>query len=573
MPIKVLPPELATKIAAGEVVERPASVVKELVENSIDASATQITVEIKGGGVEELRVSDNGHGIPAAEVQLAFQRHATSKLKSLEQLHAVDSMGFRGEALPSIAAVSRLTMTTRTSESPTGHRIEWAYGKAVRAGPQGCPVGTSVFALDIFGNLPPRRKFLKSAATEAGHVQDVVTRYALVFPGIRFQLNIDGRQAVSTSGNGQPREALLAVYGAELADRMLEVCSDDPAAGYRVAGFIGPPSVNRANRSHMTFFVNRRWVQSRMLSYALEEAYHGLLPEKRHPIAAVNLEIPHGDVDVNFHPAKREVRFHQDRKVFSSVQRAARATLIAESPVPQLHGVETRAPVVDAPAAPSFFATSSFGTPSGDGPGSPRDGGAPGDSLRLTLPRLKVVGQVQLTYIVAEAPEGMYLVDQHAAHERVIFDQLLSRAAAQSPESQPLLDPVAVNLTPAQRELLSGNAESLEQYGFGLEDFGNNSYLLRTVPAVLSAQDPAQSLLTILDLAALEGVVRPGDERVAASIACHSAIRAGRSMAEAEMRALLEQLEAADHPQTCPHGRPTMIHFSSYHMEREFGRR
>jgi DNA mismatch repair protein MutL len=573
MPIKVLPPELATKIAAGEVVERPASVVKELVENSIDASATQITVEIKGGGVEELRVSDNGHGIPAAEVQLAFQRHATSKLKSLEQLHAVDSMGFRGEALPSIAAVSRLTMTTRTSESPTGHRMEWAYGKAVRAGPQGCPVGTSVFALDIFGNLPPRRKFLKSAATEAGRVQDVVTRYALVFPGIRFQLNIDGRQAVSTSGNGQPREALLAVYGAELADRMLEVCSDDPAAGYRVAGFIGPPSVNRANRSHMTFFVNRRWVQSRMLSYALEEAYHGLLPEKRHPIAAVNLEVPHGDVDVNFHPAKREVRFHQDRKVFSSVQRAARATLIAESPVPQLHGVETRAPVVDAAAAPSFFATSSLGTPSGDGPGSPRDGGAPGDSLRLTLPRLKVVGQVQLTYIVAEAPEGMYLVDQHAAHERVIFDQLLSRAAAQSPESQPLLDPVAVNLTPAQRELLSGNAESLEQYGFGLEDFGNNSYLLRTVPAVLSAQDPAQSLLTILDLAALEGVVRPGDERVAASIACHSAIRAGRSMAEAEMRALLEQLEAADHPQTCPHGRPTMIHFSSYHMEREFGRR
>ncbi|MEK7807268.1 MAG: DNA mismatch repair endonuclease MutL, partial [Chloroflexota bacterium] len=318
MPIKVLPPELAMKIAAGEVVEGPASVVKELVENSLDAGASQVTVEIQGGGIALVRVSDDGQGIPASEVELAFQRHATSKLESPEQLDSVSTLGFRGEALPSIAAVSHLTMITRIRHSPGGHRVEFLWGQPAGAGPQGCPPGTSVEVLNLFGNLPARRKFLKSSSSETVRVQELVARYALAFSNVRFQLLVDGRLALATPGNGKPRETLLAVYSAEAAKGMLEVHGQDPETGYRVDGFVSAPALHRANRSYMTFYVNRRWIQNRMLSYAVEEAYHGLLPDKRHPLATLDLSLPYADVDVNYHPAKREVRFHLEGKVFST---------------------------------------------------------------------------------------------------------------------------------------------------------------------------------------------------------------------------------------------------------------
>ena len=571
MPIKVLPPELATKIAAGEVVERPASVVKELVENSLDAGATRLTVEIEAGGIGQLRVIDDGDGISASEVELAFQRHATSKLESQEQLGAVATLGFRGEALPSIAAVSRLTLTTRASDAESGHRVELRWGELVRSGSHGCPPGTAVEVLDLFGNLPARRKFLRSNASESSRVHELVARYALCFANVKFQLTTDGRSTLATPGNGRPRETLLALYGNEVAAGMLEVLGEDPKTGYRVEGFVSPPALHRANRTYMTFFVNRRWVQNRMLSYALEEAYHGLLPDKRHPLSALNLILPYGDVDVNAHPAKREVRFHHEGLVFSTLQRAVRAALVADSPVPVLSG----------PAGPaansvpygggvnaSFFPQRPF-TSSQDHLSAPLDAAVPAQPP----PPLKVVGQVKLTYIVSEGPDGMYLVDQHAAHERVLFDQLCRRAAERSPESQPLLDPATVELTPGQTEVLQTHAEFLKGYGFEVEAFGDNAYLLRSVPSMLTSQDPGQSLVNVLDMVAFEGLLRQQEDILAASIACHSAIRAGKSLTEAEMRALLEQLESTDNPHTCPHGRPTMIHFSSYHMERGFGRR
>ena len=357
MPIKVLPSELASKIAAGEVVERPASVVKELVENALDAGASQLTVEIKGGGVEYIRVTDDGAGIPAEELELAFQRHATSKLQTQDQLDAVATLGFRGEALPSIAAVSHLVMTTRPPQSDAGHQIELQWGKKVRTGPQGAPAGTSVGVSDLFGNLPARRKFLRSASTEAGRVQELVARYALAYPAVRFQLVSDGRRQFTTSGNHQSRETLLAVYGPEVANGMLEISGQDPETGYQIEGYISAPSLNRANRTYMTFFVNRRWIQNRMLSFALEEAYHGLLPDKRFPLAVVNLSLPYADVDVNSHPAKREVRFHQENKVFSVLQRTVRAALVADSPVPQMLAPGAEAPAVGPTPAygPSFF--------------------------------------------------------------------------------------------------------------------------------------------------------------------------------------------------------------------------
>ena len=576
MSIKVLPPDLAAKIAAGEVVERPASVVKELVENSIDAGSSQITIEIKAGGVEQIKVIDDGHGIASEEVSIAFQRHATSKIDSQEQLDAIATLGFRGEALPSIAAVSRTVITTRQPLNPGGFRLELLWGEPVSSGSQGSPPGTAVEVLDLFGNLPARRKFLKSSSAETSRIQELVSRYALVFPGIRYQLMVDGRVSFTSPGNGVHREALLAVYGPQAATAMLEVHGEDPETGYQVDGFAGAPSLTRANRTYMTFFVNRRWVQSRMLSFAVEEAYIGLLQVKRYPLAALNISIPYEEVDVNSHPSKREVRFREENRVFSTVQRAVRAVLMADSPIPSLAPPPESA--YPAAVAPSFFPRSAFGGARYGGGMPDYEGGLEGGQADARLPKqpappLKVVGQLKLTYIVAEGPAGMFLVDQHAAHERVLFDRIYEKTSEQEPQSQPLLELVSVDLSPAQGDTLKTHQEALENYGFQFEPFGDGSYLLRAVPAIFGEGDPAKALLDVLDMTAFEGLVRQKEDVTAASIACHGAIRAGKSLTEPEMVSLLEQLEATPNPHTCPHGRPTMVHFSSNHMEREFGRR
>ena len=425
---------------------------------------------------------------------------------------------------------------------------------------------------ELFGNQPARRKFLRSPSSETSRVQELVSRYALAFPEIRFRLVNDGRASLTTPGNGQPLEALLAVYGSQVAGSMLEVHAEDPETGYAVEGFAAAPSVSRANRTYLTFFVNRRWIQSRMLSYAVEEAYTGLLQVKRYPLAAINVVLPYADVDVNSHPAKREVRFHQENRVFSLAQRAVRAALVSDSPVPTV--------------APPPGGHSPFSSPGarhagavfpGYGGGAARPPGATGAEALTLLGRpavpLRVVGQLKLTYIVAEGPEGMYLVDQHAAHERTLFDRICGRREERDAVSQPLLAPVSVELTPSHATTLQDNLESITAYGFQLEPFGERSYLLRAVPSVLTADEPGKALIDILDMATLEGLMRRKEDMMAASIACHAAIRAGHPLSEQEMRALLEQLEATPNPHTCPHGRPTMVHFSSYHMEREFGRR
>ena len=602
MVIRVLGSELAAQISAGEVVERPASVVKELLENAIDAGAQQIFVEILGGGVEQIRVTDDGHGIPAEEVELAFQHHATSKVATQEQLDAIATLGFRGEALPSIAAVSRLTLTTRPAPAQAGYQIEKHWGQPVRSGPHASPPGTSVTVADLFGNLPARRKFLKSASAESGRVHDLVSRYALAYPEIRFQLKSGGRTGLSTPGSGKWDETFLAVYGPEVAGQMLELTGEDTETGYRIDGFAGASGLNRANRSYMTLLVNRRWIQSRVLSFALEEAYHGLLPEKRYPMAVLNLTLPNSDVDVNCHPAKREVRFHHESRVYSLLQKAVRSALIAESPVPRLGSAGLPAggrwPRGDTPASAGFFrnhfersqidrnfsgaglANKIGGRVGGGIPysagGGPEFYAGPADAAatpRQALPLLRVVGQIKLTYIVAESPDGMYLVDQHAAHERVVFDRLREQATSNSPQSQPLLQPVSVELTPAQLDVLQSNVTLLASHGFQIEPFGEGTYLVRAVPTALNARDPARSFTDLLDLVAFEGLMRQQEDALTASLACHSAIRAGKALSGEEMRALLEQLEATDNPHTCPHGRPTLLHFSEYQMEREFGRR
>ena len=576
MTIRVLKPDVAAKIAAGEVVERPASVVKELVENSIDAGASRIDIEIKGGGVDLIRVTDDGCGIPADEILLSFHRHATSKLTSPDDLEPVTTMGFRGEALPSVASVSRVTMTSRPASEAVGTEVRLRWGEVEKSGPAGCTVGTSVSVESLFENVPARRKFLRSPGSERSRISDLVARFALAFPRIRFNLNVEGRNALATPGNGILSDVVISVYGAETAGAMLEVSWDGPD-GYSVHGFTGTPSLHRANRSYITFIMNGRWIQSPFLTYALTECYQGFLPVGRHPMSALMLTVPPAEVDVNVHPAKREVRFRREDRVFSGLQRAVRSTLVQAAPVrefsfpsaqtgpPGRGQLSPQVPMNPDRLAFSMDAGNTRDTGDGGGPlGQPATAGQGISSLR-------VLGQIRNTYLVSEGPDGVYLIDQHAAHERVLFETV--SGAMPGAQSQALLEPVAVELSPGQEELARSSSELLERYGFLMEGFGERSYILRAVPAVIGDKDPGKALVEVLDLMAFEGLVKEREQALAASIACHGAVRAGMSMDQREMEALLVQLEACENPHTCPHGRPTIMHLSSSHLEREFGRR
>ena len=583
MPIRQLPPNVAAQIAAGEVVERPASVVKELVENSLDAGATRISVAVSGGGVSEIRVADDGSGIPAHEVSLAFHHHATSKLIAAADLETVATLGFRGEALPSIAAVARVVCTTRAADADAeaGSRIEFRYGELTGEGQIGCPIGTTVQVVELFGNLPARRRFLRSDAAETARIQEVATRYALAYPDVRFILTVDGREQLSTPGNGNLQDVILALYGGDVAARMLPVSRD--AGGVSVFGYAGAPELSRHNRSHVTLLVNRRWVYHRSIMYAIEQAYQGALPHRRYPLAVINVDLPPEEVDVNSHPTKREVRFRNDNRIFSAVQRAVSDALVAHAPVRQAarsFGVtgwdqprEERASSAQYPGAPD-------GRPEAPRPDPlalPTAGIAPaGGSLRDVLTGLRVVGQIRQTYIVAEGAEGMYLVDQHAAHERVVYDRIRQGGGQPESAAQPLLAPTPVELNLAQSATLQEYANMLAGYGFQLEPFGGETWLVRAIPAALTARnnpDPSAALVKLLDAVSVEQVVMEREDALAATIACHGAVRAGDTLTVDEMDALLRQLETTENPHHCPHGRPTVIHFTQYQLEREFGRR
>ena len=577
MPIQQLPPHVAAQIAAGEVVERPASVVKELVENSLDAGATRVAVSVREGGVAEIHVTDDGCGIPADELELAFRHHATSKLTTAADLDTVATLGFRGEALPSIAAVARVSCTTGTADAQAGARIEFRYGDLLGQQAAGCPVGTTIEVVELFGNLPARRRFLRSAAAETARIQEVVTRCALAYPEVRFTLTTDGREQVNTPGSDRLQDVILSLYGGDVAARMLPVCADD--GNIAVNGYASAPDLNRHNRSNITVLVNRRWVYHRAIVYAIEQAYRGMLPDRRYPLAVINLELPAAEVDVNSHPTKREVRFRNENRIFSAVQRAVHDALVAHAPVRA--AARSFTPLV-APLPDARPAWPALPEPAGNSP-NPATGGlalpatglpALSGSLRDVIAGLRVVGQIRRTYVVAEGREGMYLVDQHAAHERIVYDQIRRRRHERI--SQPLLTPMPAELTMAQAAILEEYRELLSSYGFQLEPFGGAAWLVRAAPATLAAgrnPDPAQALINLLDAVAVEQVVMAREDALAATIACHGAVRAGDILNPDEMDALLRQLESTENPHHCPHGRPTVIHFSEYQLEREFGRR
>jgi DNA mismatch repair protein MutL len=572
MPIRVLDKEVVSRIAAGEVIERPASVVKELVENSLDAGSSQISIESSGGGVGLIRVNDNGVGIPAEELGLAFKRHATSKVRGIDDLYSISSLGFRGEALPSIAAVSRTEVVTCAAGEPTGSYVTLNEGVTAEQGSRARSQGTTVTVRNLLRNVPARLKFLKSNSTENSHIAGVVSQYALTFPGVRFSLTIDGRTTLRTPGSGKLMDAVIEVYGAEIARGMLELDSREVEwEGYpsstpiTVSGMVGSPGINRSSRNYMSFFVNRRWINSRLLSWAVEEAYHGLLMQGRHPVAVINISLPAGDVDVNVHPTKTEVKFQNERSVFSAVQKAVRRALVETAPVPAIEEV-----------APAYRGTT---------PTQPRTLWAPSDAENITkafepstastpaisLPALRLLGQVSGTYIIAEGPEGLYIIDQHAAHERILFEQIQEQSLQRKVEVQGLLEPATLEVSPGQDEVLKNCYTDLSEFGFSIEPFGDRTYLVRAVPVMLHDKDWTAALRELLDSVSAE---RSADwqEKMAISFACHGAVKAGQTLSDEEMRGLLRQLEQTSAPNTCPHGRPTIIHLSSTQLEKEFRR-
>ena len=561
MPIKALDPKVVARIAAGEVVERPASVVKELVENSLDAGSSQISVEVRGGGVGLIRVTDNGVGIPSGEVELAFDRYATSKIGNLEDLESIKSLGFRGEALPSIATVAQIDMVTCATGEKAGTYLDLRDGVIANQRSQGRSQGTTVTVRNLFRKIPARLKFLKSVATENGHIANVVSQYALAFPEVKFSLFIDGRAALRTAGSGRLIDSIVEVYGVEVAENMIELEGEATAPSPRVAGMVGSPKVSRSGRGYLSFFVNRRWVNSRLLARAVEEAYHGLLMVGRHPIAVINISLPAQEVDVNIHPTKSEVKFGNERAVFSAVHRAVRQALVEQIPVPQVEPVATK-PIF--PSAPR----EAIVTPTAEAAPSP----IPSPSTPVaSLPVLRVLGQLDNSYIIAEGPDGLYLIDQHAAHERVLFEKIGHQRSQREIEVQGLLEPMTLEVSPRQEAVLRSHYQDLAEFGFAIEPFGDRTFLIRAVPALVYRKDWSGMLRELLDSLS-EGDRGDWAEGVARSMACHSAVRAGQTLTEDEMRELVRQLEQSVTPHTCPHGRPTMIHLSSGQLKREFGR-
>jgi len=569
MPIKVLAPELVSKIAAGEVVERPASVVKELVENSLDAGASQISVEVQGGGVGLIKVSDNGAGIPALEVELAFHRYATSKISNSADLESIGSLGFRGEALPSIAAVAEVEIFTRNRSEAIGSYMYLRKGDIASRESRGRHQGTTVTVRRLFRYFPARLKFLKSVNTESSHIAHVVSQYALAFPEVRFSLLLDKHLSFHTAGNGDLRDVINQLYGLEVAQKMLKVTGTD--VYLQVSGLVSPPPLARSNRNYLSFFVNQRWVRSPLLTRATEDAYRGLLIVGKHPMAIINISLPAGEVDVNVHPTKAQVKFRHEQAVFASVEEAIKGAL-SKTPLATTKAVPfATTPWQEIPSLP-LRSAQGFGSPQRPGMISDNEPTFITPLPTIKLPVLRVVGQLANTYIIAEGPDGLYLIDQHAAHERILYERILAQWSQKEVEVQGLLQPITIELSPREEETLKTNQGILAQFGFAIESFGTRSYLIRAVPALMAKANLIETLSELLDNLASKENPTPWEEKIAASLACHSAIRAGQQLSNDEMRELIKQLEESRQPRTCPHGRPTMIHLSLHQLEKEFGR-
>jgi DNA mismatch repair protein MutL len=581
-----LPDDLVNKIAAGEVVERPASVVKELVENALDAGARSVHVEIEDGGLSLVRVRDDGCGMSRDDAVLALERHATSKLQAFEDLQSIATHGFRGEALPSIAAVSELVLRTRVEGETAGTEVAVTHGRPLHVKDAGHPRGTTVEARDLFGAVPARRKFLRSAPTEASYVAEAVTLLALARPRTGFFLRSSGRAIVEAPPVDGLAPRLFQLFGAKAIEDLLPV---EGGTEWVVArGFVSRPDRPRPARPDLRLFVNLRPVRDRALSRAVLEAYRSSGAGDRGFLAFVFVEVPPHLVDVNVHPTKSEVKFADGRTVFAAVERAVRQALsegVRQAPRVEIDG-GPRAVAAGAQAALDRFFESAPVVAEGRPPswtggawGDPGGEAEPGpavDAEPAAVARLRVLGQHRLTYIVASDGDELVLVDQHTAHERVRFEALLEKARRHLVESQGLLEPLVLDVPPELRPVLDACREPLGELGYDVEPFGGGAVRLRAVPAVLGARDPGPALERLLrDLRERETsqwAVSTSRDRLAATIACHSAVRAGQPLHADAMTAIVRDLAGTAHPTLCPHGRPTVVRVPRDELSRWFGR-
>jgi len=649
--IRILAENVANKIAAGEVIERPASVVKELLENALDAGARSIRVEVESGGKRMIRVIDDGSGMNHDDALLAFERHATSKLQSADDLLSIATLGFRGEALPSIAAVSRLLLETRTAEEEQGTRVELAGGKLIGVKPAGVPAGTSISVADIFYCVPARRKFLKSETTELGHIASLVTHYALAHPEVQFLLKTPSQVILDCAPVEKLSERVYQVFGRQALDELVEIPAsegpvrtaitepdldaDEQAATLRVSGFTSRPEVQRANRNGIYIFVNRRLVRDRLLLHAIGEAYRNVTPAGVFPVVLLFLDMPYQEVDVNVHPAKIEVRFRHPQFVHDFTRDAIRHALSMARPIPGFPAARAAAaaggsatapgftsdalrgypPISDASAfpgppraeIPTSFASSAamaegfelsgalerpfaqrlgfgsdgamnFPMPSGENAAMAAEAAAvaPGALPSVEeIADLKPLGQVNASFIVAVNGEGLWIIDQHVAHERVLFEQHLQARREGELGGQRMLVPIIVELNPRQLATFEQISEELRANGFEASLMGGRSVAIQAAPAGIASGDAEKLLFEILDGVARENQAISIDSlqsKIAASTACHAAIKVNTPLDTTKMEWLLDELAKTEYPMSCPHGRPVVLRYSVRDIERAFKR-
>jgi DNA mismatch repair protein MutL len=571
--IRLLSEHVANQIAAGEVVERPASVVKELVENALDAEARQITVAVKDGGRSAIVVTDDGYGMSRDDALLALERHATSKINKAEDLAGIQTLGFRGEAVPSIAAVSRFTLTTRERGTLSGTRIEIAGGKIQSVKDTGTAEGTTVEVRNLFFNLPARRKFLRTPPTETAHVEHIVTLGALAHPAVAFRLTLDDREVFHLAPSRELLSRLRELYGKQLAEQLVPVNLEKDAI--KVHGFVGKPGVSRADRNQQHLFVNGRPVESRGLSYALREGYHTALMRGQFPVTFLFVEVEPATVDVNIHPTKREVRFRDEYAVRQVVIDAVRAAIEPRGVAPKALPVGfTGRDESPTRPLPEFTMPATAGSASRPDQQSTME--LPGTEVETTEGKWRILGAIGELYVIVESPEGLVLLDQHAAHERVLFEKMLNDLAGEAAPSQKLLLPQTLELEAKDAEFLRSNLKTFQKLGVGLSEFGDKTFLVDALPPYFPVADVGQLFRDIVDEVRQTGeqvhARRLTEDRIATTV-CRHAVKARDPLRGEELRGLLQQLHRCDLPYTCPHGRPTMIQLSYAELEKKFGRK
>lgn len=652
--IHVLSEQVANKIAAGEVVERPASVIKELLENSLDAGSTRIKIQIEAGGKKLIQITDNGCGMVRDDALLAFERHATSKIKNAEDLVNISTLGFRGEALPSIASVSRLHLETRAPEEASGTIVEINGGKIFKVEEAGLPAGTSIAIRDLFFNVPARKKFLKAESTELSHIASLVTHYALAHPEKHFELHSATNAILVAPPVAGQSDRVFQVFGKEVLDQLIPVAAMQPLeriglpqpppwrraeleaerdedntnanptpGELRVHGFISKPEIQKLNRNSIYVFVNGRLIRDRLIQHALTEAYRNIIPPTVYPVVLLFLEMPNAEIDVNVHPSKTEVRFRQQTAVHDFVRDSVRAALMKARPVPQfaaeIHAHPTASPSLTPGAQPAptwqHAATQAFNLQSPILPPAterfqfgtegiaveanaavpvarlpqevvPGDNCAPAipeniadelnpSELAPSLATLKPLGQIRESFILAVNHEGLWIIDQHVAHERVLFEKILKQRTAQKMESQRLLMPLILELTPAQQAAFAEISDELNQNGFEAEPFGARSVAVKVAPAGIEAPEVERMLHELLEQFAREEQSLNMEKirgRIAASIACHAAIKVNMPLEQNKMEWLLAELSKTDAPMACPHGRPIVLRYSLKDIQKAFKR-